>query len=90
MIVDLDATLVTAHSDKQGATPTFKYGYGFHPMLAFVDHGVHGSGEALTGLRQQSNISTSIRNHSPSGINSLSIGPTNMYANRIRGSGVCA
>jgi Transposase DDE domain group 1 len=50
VIVDLDATLVTAHSDKQGATPTFKYGYGFHPMLAFVDHGVHGSGEALAGL----------------------------------------
>ncbi|UXA15102.1 IS1380 family transposase (plasmid) [Mycobacterium sp. SMC-8] len=50
VIVDLDATLVTAHSDKQGATPTFKYGYGFHPMLAFVDHGSHGSGEALVGL----------------------------------------
>lgn len=50
VIVDLDATLVTAHSDKQGAAPTFKYGYGFHPMLAFVDHGLHGSGEALAGL----------------------------------------
>ncbi|HEY6818906.1 MAG TPA: IS1380 family transposase [Mycobacterium sp.] len=50
VIVDLDATLVTAHSDKQGATPTFKYGYGFHPMLAFADHGIHGSGEALAGL----------------------------------------
>lgn len=50
VLIDLDATLVTAHSDKQGAAPTFKYGYGFHPMLAFVDHGEHGSGEALTGL----------------------------------------
>ncbi|MEW5813760.1 MAG: IS1380 family transposase [Actinomycetota bacterium] len=50
VVVDLDATLVTAHSDKQGATPTFKYGYGFHPMLAFVDHGTEGSGEALVGL----------------------------------------
>lgn len=50
VIVDLDATLVTAHSEKEGAAPTFKYGYGFHPMLAFVDHGVHGSGEALAGL----------------------------------------
>ncbi|AWT57625.1 IS1380 family transposase [Mycolicibacterium smegmatis] len=50
VIIDLDATLITAHSDKEGATPTFKYGYGFHPMLAFVDHGVHGSGEALAGL----------------------------------------
>jgi len=50
VIVDLDATLLTAHSDKEGATPTFKHGYGFHPMLAFVDHGLHGSGEALAGL----------------------------------------
>ncbi len=50
VIIDLDATLVTAHSDKQGATPTFKYGYGFHPMLAFVDHSLHGSGEAVAGL----------------------------------------
>jgi hypothetical protein len=50
VIVDLDATLVTAHSDKQGAAPTFKYGYGFHPLLAFVDHGVQGSGEALAAL----------------------------------------
>lgn len=50
VIIDLDATLVTAHSDKEGAAPTFKYGYGFHPMLAFVDHGSHGCGEALAGL----------------------------------------
>lgn len=26
VIIDLDATLVTAHSDKEGATPTFKIG----------------------------------------------------------------
>jgi hypothetical protein len=38
LVVDLDATLVTAHSDKQGAAPTFKRGYGFHPLWAFVDH----------------------------------------------------
>lgn len=48
--VDLDATLVTAHSDKERAAATFKYGYGFHPMLAFVDHGEAGSGEVLAGL----------------------------------------
>jgi hypothetical protein len=47
VIVDLDATLVTAHSDKQGAEPTFKRGFGFAPMCAFVDHGEHGSGETL-------------------------------------------
>jgi Transposase DDE domain group 1 len=47
VIVDLDATLVTAHSDKEGAEPTYKRGYGFHPMCAFVDHGEHGTGETL-------------------------------------------
>jgi hypothetical protein len=45
--VDIDATLVTAHSDKEGAEPTFKRGYGFHPMCTFVDHGEHGTGESL-------------------------------------------
>jgi hypothetical protein len=47
VIVDIDATLVAAHSDKQGAGPTFKKGFGFHPMCAFVDHGEHGTGETL-------------------------------------------
>lgn len=50
VIIDLDATLITAHSEKEGAAPTFKYGFGFHPMLAFVDHGAVGSGEVLAGL----------------------------------------
>jgi hypothetical protein len=47
VIVDLDSTLVTAHSDKQGAQPTYKRGYGFAPMCSFVDHGEHGTGETL-------------------------------------------
>ena len=32
-----DGTLVTAHSDKQGAAPTYKRGFGHHPLLAFLD-----------------------------------------------------
>lgn len=47
VIVDLDATLVTAYSDKEQAAGTFKKGYGFHPMCAFVDHGEAGTGEVL-------------------------------------------
>ena len=47
VIVDIDATLVTAHSDKEGAEPTFKRGFGFAPMCTFVDHGQHGTGEPL-------------------------------------------
>lgn len=47
LIIDMDATLVTAHSDKQSAAPTYKRGYGFHPLCAFVDHGADGTGEPL-------------------------------------------
>ena len=50
VIVDLDATLVGAHSEKEGATATFKRGFGFHPMLAFVDHGAGGTGEPLAAM----------------------------------------
>lgn len=50
VVIDLDATLVTAHSDKQGADVTFKRGYGFHPLLAFADHGVGGTGEPLAAM----------------------------------------
>ena len=47
LIVDLDATLVTAYSDKEEAAPNFKRGYGFHPLCAFVDHGSDGTDETL-------------------------------------------
>ena len=50
VVVDLDATLVGAHSEKEGATANFKRGFGFHPMLAFVDHGAGGTGEPLVGM----------------------------------------
>jgi hypothetical protein len=50
LIIDLDATLVDAHSEKEGAQPTFKRGFGFAPLLAFVDHGEGGTGECLAGL----------------------------------------
>lgn len=47
VIIDIDATLVTAHSDKEHAEPTHKRGFGFAPMCAFVDHGPTGTGETL-------------------------------------------
>jgi hypothetical protein len=48
--IDLDATLVTAHSDKQDATRTWKKGFGFHPLLSFVDHGTASGGEPVAEL----------------------------------------
>jgi hypothetical protein len=47
VVIDLDATLLTAHSEKEHARPTWKKGFGFHPLAAFVDHGPAGTGEML-------------------------------------------
>ncbi len=54
LCIDLDATLVTAHSDKQQAAGTYKGGYGFHPLLAYLDRG-DGAGEGLAGLLRAGN-----------------------------------
>jgi len=49
--IDLDATLLSAHSEKQGAAGNFKGGFGFHPMMAYLDE----TGEALAGLLRPGN-----------------------------------
>ncbi len=52
LILDLDATLLDSHSEKENTAPTYKRGFGFHPLLAFFDHGPGGTGEpAAAGLR---------------------------------------
>jgi hypothetical protein len=55
LVIDIDATLVTAHSEKESAAPTFKRGFGFHPLWTFVDHGPAGSGEPLAVLLRAGN-----------------------------------
>ncbi|NMO05348.1 IS1380 family transposase, partial [Gordonia sp. TBRC 11910] len=45
----------TAHSEKQDAAPTYKHGFGFHPLCAFVDHGSQGTGEPLATLLRPGN-----------------------------------
>jgi Transposase DDE domain group 1 len=55
LIIDDDATLVTAHSDKEQAAPTFKRGFGFHPIWTFADHGQDGTGEPLAVLLRPGN-----------------------------------
>jgi hypothetical protein len=35
VVIDMDATLITAHSEKENAAPTWKKGYGFHPLGAW-------------------------------------------------------
>ena len=50
-VIDFDATLITAHSEKQGAAATYKRGFGHHPLLAFLD----ATGEALGGILRPGN-----------------------------------
>lgn len=53
--VDIDASLIGAHSEKESAAPTYKRGFGFHPLLAFVDHPGHGTGEPLVAVLRPGN-----------------------------------
>lgn len=50
-VIDIDGVLIEAASDKQQAAPTYKYGYGFYPLLACLD----ATGEALAGLLRPGN-----------------------------------
>ena len=50
-MIDLDATLVTAHSDKEGARGNFKGGFGYHPLGAWLDN----TNEALAALLRPGN-----------------------------------
>jgi hypothetical protein len=50
-VIDIDATLTTAHSEKEQAAGNFKKGYGHHPLLAYLDQ----SGEAPAGILRPGN-----------------------------------
>ncbi len=57
--IRLDASVVTAHSDKELAEPNFK-GFGHHPLLAYCDN----TGEPLAGkLRKGSAGSNTVADH---------------------------
>jgi Transposase DDE domain group 1 len=51
LTIDVDATLITAHSEKEQAAGTYKGGYGFHPLQAYADE----TREALGGLLRPGN-----------------------------------
>jgi DDE family transposase len=51
LTIDVDATLIIAHSEKEGAAGNYKGGYGFHPLVAYADE----TREALGGLLRPGN-----------------------------------
>lgn len=55
LVVDLDSSLVNSHSEKELAAATFKRGFGFHPIGAWVDHGDGGTGEPVAIILRKGN-----------------------------------
>jgi hypothetical protein len=51
LTIDVDATLITAHSEKEQAAGNYKGGYGFHPMQCYLDE----TREALGGVLRPGN-----------------------------------
>lgn len=49
--IEIDATLVGSHSEKEGAAGNYKGGYGFHPLMAYCDE----TGEALAAILRPGN-----------------------------------
>jgi len=50
-VIDIDATLTTAYSEKEQARGNFKGGFGHHPLLAYLDE----TGEAPAGILRPGN-----------------------------------
>lgn len=46
VVLDIDTTLIEVHSEKEMASPHFKGGFGYHPILCFLDS----TNEALAGI----------------------------------------
>ena len=61
VLLDIDASLVEVHSEhKQETGPTYKHGFGFHPLLCFAD----ATGEALSGKLRPGNAgSNTVADH---------------------------
>jgi hypothetical protein len=51
LILDIDASLLTAHSEKESAAGNYKGGFGFHPLLCYLAE----TGEPLAALLRPGN-----------------------------------
>jgi hypothetical protein len=58
LVLDIDATIVICHSEKESATRTWKKTFGFHPLLCFLDN----TGEALAGLLREGRAGSNTTN----------------------------
>lgn len=89
IVLDLDATLVTAHSEKENAAPNFKRGFGFHPVLCYVDQ----LEDALAGKLRPGNATA---NNNADNIEVLELAVAQLPASKppreilVRGDSACA
>ena len=51
LVIDIDASIVICHSEKENAAPTWKKSFGYYPIFAFLDN----TREALAGLLRRGN-----------------------------------
>lgn len=51
LVLDLDASIVVCHSEKESAAATWKGSFGYHPLFCFLD----ATGEALAGMLRAGN-----------------------------------
>ena len=51
LILDIDASLLISHSEKEGAAGNYKGGFGFHPLLCYLAE----TGEPLAGVLRPGN-----------------------------------
>jgi len=64
LVIDIDATITVAHSEKANAAKTWKKTFGFHPLLAYLDRPDVAGGEALAGLLRPGNAgSNTVADH---------------------------
>ena len=49
LVMDMDASIVICHSEKESATPTWKSTFGYHPLFCFLDN----TREALSGMLRE-------------------------------------
>jgi hypothetical protein len=55
LVIDIDATITIAHSEKENSASTWKRTFGFHPLLAYLDRPDISGGEGLAGILRPGN-----------------------------------
>ncbi len=83
--IDVDATLITAHSEKEDAAGNYKGGYGFHPLQAYCDE----TREALGGAAAAGERRREHRRRSDRGAEA-GAGADPGRAHRVRSRSCCA